>query len=218
MSLASLIHRPKAEKDVGDLKWSPLMRLSIRLYSSIPSLVEPEIVRSCVALLDFRKLVVSRTLGPANYYEINKRSFEGANVSFPPKDINFQDYYDVEAVCALLRDGSVLTISYWGSRSERWGEITRGISGYASGTSDFFSSDSGFTFGPFDICDFFENEEGQDDVRLVDVSQFSYFLSCDDYRGDLAILRESLLEAEPFTRFRRELEMITGPLKLHLSV
>ena len=81
----------------------------------------------------------------------------------------------------------------------------------------FFSSATGYSFGPLDIFDLVEDEDGQDDVRLVDVAQFCYFLSSDNYLGDLDALRESLGVVEPFIRFRANLERIVGPLKLRLD-
>ena len=194
------------------------MMLSIKLYSTNESLVSKDIVRSCLGLLDVHDLKVSRTLGPGNYYEINKRSLNGENVILPPNDINYQDYTDAEAICGLLRRGSVLTISYWGSKSERVGEIVRAISRYSRETSVFFSSTTDFSFGPLDLFDLFEDEEGQDDVRLVDVAQFCFSISSDNYLGDLDALRKSLEVVEPFVRFRSDLERIVGPLTLRVEV
>ena len=192
------------------------MILSITLYSTNESLVSKDIVRSCLGLLDFTKLRVSRTIGPENYYEIERRYLDSGASKSPPKDISSREFTDVEEVCALIRSGSVLRLSV-ASDSQRWGEISRGISNYSQGTSVFFSSTTGFSFGPLDICDYFEDQDGQDDVRLIDVAQFSYFLTSDNYVGDWDALLESLESAEAFVRFRTDLERIVGPLTLRVD-
>lgn len=193
------------------------MRLSIKLYSTNQALVSPEVVSACIGLFGLEGVKVSRTLGPANYYEINRRSLNGEDVVFPGKDISFQTYNDVGTICGLLRPGSVLTVSYWG-KTEHVAEITHAISAYSPGTTNFFSSSSGYSFGPVDIFDLFDNENGQEDVRLVDVAQFCFVISSDNFLGDLDALRESLSNVEAFVRLRSNLERIVGPLILRIEV
>ena len=166
------------------------MMLSTTLYSTNSSLVSHDIIRSCLGLFDFTKLRVSRTIGPENYYEVERRYLDTGASKSPPEDISYQEFTEVEEVCALIRSGSVLRISV-ASNSERWGEITRGISNYSQGTSVFFSSTTGFSFGPLDICDYFEDRDGQDNVRLIDVAQFSYFLTS-QLRGRLGCFTRKL--------------------------
>jgi hypothetical protein len=193
------------------------MRLKIMLYTVARCNNQGDIVRRCLSLIDFGNLRVSRTIEPGNYFSIEKQFIQTGNAVFPSEDIQNVVFTDVEEVGGLTRDSSVLTVSYGYTRSARLSAIVTGISQFSPDTAPFFSSDSGFEFGPLDIVEIFEDESGDDDVRLIDISQCCWFLSCDNYVGDVDTLQNCLGVLESFIKLRTDLESIVGPLRLRLQ-
>ena len=193
------------------------MPFNIQLYSTDPSLNAEPIVRACLALIDFDVLRVDRSIGPEDYFERNVHDLATGIMTFPPSDIEGREYSDRQEVAQLVRPNSVLSVSYAYSESKRWSEIVKAVSEYSCGTKNFFGSDTGFSFGPSDLCERQENADGELAVRLIAVRHFSYFLTCDEFDGSRKTIRESFENAPELLRFRSELEEITGPLTLHLK-
>jgi hypothetical protein len=195
------------------------MGFAIRLYSPDPAAADSANIAPSVAAVDFSDAVeVSRTVGPANWFAINKRSIDGEDVSFPEEDISRVRHTDPAAIAALARDGSVLTVSYDFTKSRRMEALSQAIAtGVPEGARGFFGSGARFSFGPADIVDFTEDEEGQYDVKLVAVSYFDFAISCNTYLARLDLLKASLDSVPEFVRLRDDLQSIVGPLLLHLD-
>jgi hypothetical protein len=67
---------------------------------------------------------------------------------------------------------SLLRIHYTFSKSQWIAHLSDGIAAVTD--RRFFSSDSSLNFGPMDITEAPETEDGQEDVMLVDVAQFTF--------------------------------------------
>jgi len=196
------------------------MRLAIYLYTTDSLAVTPQNVNAAIATIDFAgKLSVSRTVGPANWFELNKRLLAGADeLSFPPEDIDQAAYTTGHGIAALLREQSVLRVSYVGTKSARLAALSQALhSDVPPDAAGFFESSTWFSFGPSDIVNFIENAEGDEDVELVDVAQFKFAVSCDNFLGRFDIFRQAVPSVPRFAELRRDLEEVAGPLKLHFS-
>jgi hypothetical protein len=196
------------------------MRLSILLYSTDPDASNPRHIEPVIAAVDFAgSLRVSRTVGPANWFTIEKRLIEDGEASTPAEDISRADYTDPAKIAALARAGSVLKVSYDFANSQRIAAICQALhTDVPTGAEGFFGSSTRFTFGPSDIVAFTEDADGQDDVELLDVAQFEFTLSCDNYIGRrFDLFQKAIPSVTAFGSLRRDLENVVGPLKLHLS-
>jgi hypothetical protein len=196
------------------------MRLSIKLYSTDPAASNPRHIEPIIAAVDYTgSLQVSRTVGPANWFNIEKRLIEDGQASTPSKDISRALYTEPAKIAALARSGSVLTVAYDFVDSQRIGAVCQALhTDVPTGAGGFFWSSARFTFGPSDIVVFTEDADGQDDVELLDVAQFQFILSSDNYVGSrFDLFQQAIPFVTAFSALRHDLENVVGPLKLHLS-
>ena len=195
------------------------MYASIGLYSTDPDAANPHYIEPVIAAVDFSSAVeVSRTVGPANWFSINKRFIEGEDVSSPAEDISNVRYTEPDKIAALARDGSVLKVSYAFTKSERLWALSKAITTrIPEDGRGFYLSSAWFNFGPSDIIEFTEDEEGQDDVKLVAVAYFDFVIMCDNYRGHTKFLASSLDSVPEFVGLRDDLQSIVGPLSLQVA-
>jgi hypothetical protein len=196
------------------------MRLSILLYSTDPAASNPRHIEPVITSVDFAgSLQVSRTVGPANWFTIERRLIDHGEAATPAEDVSRVHYTEPAKIAALARGGSVLKVSYDFANSQRIAAICQALhTDVPTGAGGFFGSSAMFTFGPSDIVVFTEDADGQDDVKLLDVAQFEFTLSCDNYVGSrFDLFQQAIPSVEAFSTLRRDLENVVGPLKLHLS-
>lgn len=195
------------------------MRTSIQLYSADPAAADPAHIVPAIATLDFSsELEVSRTVGPAKWLEINKRSLAGKSVAFPKENLSEVRHTDPDKIAALAKKNSVLTVSYSCTRSTRISALAAAINTQVPEKArGFFWSGASFSFGPSDIIDFTEDDEGEEDVKLVAVAQFSFRIACDNFPGSPKLLESSLPSIPEFVSLREDLENIVGPLTLRIN-
>jgi hypothetical protein len=183
--------------------------LSVQLYTVNSTANTPTAIDAVLALLDFTGSVdVSRTIGPANWYTLNKQMLAGTeSVSFPREDIEGRPFTSARGIAKLRRKESVLTVSFHQA-------LRNDVPPQAAG---FYISCVRLSFGPSDIFIPTEDKEGQEDVELIDLAQFIFSISCDRFGGRLDAFKEALQVVPQFIQFRSELEQVTGPLTLHFS-
>lgn len=177
-----------------------------------------ELIEPCLETIDFAPpLQVSRTIGPANYLEIERRLLADNEETVEPvrQDFSRRRIEKVRDVLNLFREGSVLQVHYTGAKSRRIQEIAEGLAALVDGW--YFWSDASFSFGPVDLVRFNEDDEGQDKVELVDVSQFLFCLATDNFGGDPQRLASQLDLVPEMVSFRALLEGILGETKLYLE-
>lgn len=189
------------------------MFTTIRLFSRNPAQLSIEVVKDCLSAVDYKVLRVSRTVGAANYYAINRAEIAGKDVPSPPEDISSKEYTDTNTVARLYREGSFLSVRYVGIVSARLRKITGSIRAYAPELAEFGANSAGFTFGPLDLCRFVYDAAGNDDVELVAISKFSFFISSDDFGGSKDKLQEAFEASDELRKLRDELESLVGPLE-----
>lgn len=208
------------------------MSLSIRLYSTDPAAGDARhIVPILNTLGPIKSVEVSRTIGPAKWYELEKqflartdpRSLDfDENSTFvfssPPKDLSNALHTDLSKVAALAKKDCALEIKSLRGARERVVPLVEALStGVPEAAQGFFLSNIILTFGPLDVVDYTEDEEGQDDVALVAVSYFQFRMVCDNFLGDLGLFEESIESVPEFARLRADFEKIVGPLVLRLD-
>jgi hypothetical protein len=188
------------------------MRISLRIYTADAREVSGDSVLRCLKLVDFDAAEVSRTMGPANYFQINKQYLATGSAESPSRDISGLKATDPLRISRLFRPSCFLSVDFGSSTSSRFAALVAALDKYLPDTSGFFMSTIGFRFGPEDIVDVFENDHGEDDVKLIATSYFSFFLTCDDFLDHPAVLRKAVDGVPELRRLRLELEDIFGPL------
>jgi hypothetical protein len=194
--------------------------LDIKLYTANPATNAPIIIDAVLALVNFTgKVKVSRTVGPANWYTLNKRILAGdKRVDFPCEDIEERSFTSIRGISKLSRKQSVLTVSYGGAEAPGLSLLHQALQNDVPLEAvGFYLSSAHFSFGPSDIFIPTVDKEGRNDVELVDVAQFIFSISCDRFRGRLSAFKEAVPTVPQFVKFRSELEQIVGPLKLRFS-
>jgi hypothetical protein len=194
------------------------MRLSINIYSTSTAASMEELIEPCLETIDFTPpLQVSRTIGPANYLEIERRLLADNEETVEPvrQDISRRRIKHIREILRLYRQGSVLQVHYTFTNTRRIQEIAEGIAAAVEGW--YFWSDASFRFGPVDLVKLDEDDEGQDKAELVDVSQCLFTLATDNFGGDPQRLAELLQVVPEMVSFRASLEGILGKTKLYLK-
>ena len=194
------------------------MRLSINIYCTSTVVPLGRLIEPCLECLDFiPPLQVSRTIGPANYLEIERRLLgdsEGT-VELVREDISRRRIEHVKDIRSLFRQGSVLQVYYTYTKSRRIQEISDGIASVVDGW--LFWSDASFSFGPVDLVKIDEDDQGQHRVELVDVSHCLFTLSTDNFTGNPQQLGERLQTSPEMISFWALLDHILGKTMLHLE-
>ena len=188
----------------------------IKLYSTAPAALQPEKIEAALATFDYHGPVkVSRTVGPENWYTLNKRELASEDVSFPAKDIDGAPRTSFSEIAALSRPQSVLTVSCAGAKSVRMQAISSALHNDVPATAKgFFISSALFSFGPSDIVAYTEDEEGQDDVASW-TWRNCLFPLVRPVPGPLRSFQDAVPEVGEFAKLRDDLERIVGPLKLY---
>ena len=193
---------------------------SVQLFTVDPAANTPAVIDAVLALVGFTGTVkVSRTVGPANWYTLNKQMLAGIErVDFPHEDMEGHAFTSARGIAELSRKQSVLTVSYRGADAPKLSLLHQALQNNVPPQAIGFSMSSArFSFGPSDIFVPTEDEEGQEDVTLVGVAQFCFALSCDRFRGRLDVFKEAVPTVPQFAELRSELEQVVGPLTLHFS-
>jgi hypothetical protein len=194
--------------------------LSVQLYTVNSTANTPTAIDAVLALLDFTGSVdVSRTIGPANWYTLNKQMLAGTeSVSFPREDIEGRPFTSARGIAKLRRKESVLTVSFRRAEAPKLSLLHQALrNDVPPQAAGFYISCVRLSFGPSDIFIPTEDKEGQEDVELIDLAQFIFSISCDRFGGRLDAFKEALQVVPQFIQFRSELEQVTGPLTLHFS-
>lgn len=186
------------------------MRTSISLHSNKTQEMGLTIDK-CMRLFDYTlPFQVSRTVGHANYFEIEKRFIEDDEISqtHPKLDIHRRECREVKDLLRLYRDESSLQAHFTYCRSEFLGRICKEI---ASGfTEGFFYSDAFFTFGPTDIIRLTESADGERGVELVSLATVQFVISSDNFLGDPSSLGQHLEKCDEFQSFQTRMGDIVG--------
>lgn len=194
------------------------MRLSINAYCTSTTVLVEELIQPCLEIIDFAPpLQVSRTIGPANYLEIERRLLADnqETIELVQHDISRRRIEHIKDIPSLFRQRSVLQVHYTFTKSARIQEIAEGIAAVVEGW--YFWSDASFRFGPVDLVKIDEDDEGQDKAELVDVSQCLFTLATDNFGGDPQRLAEQLQIIPEIVSFRAALDEILGKTKLYLK-
>jgi len=193
------------------------MRVTLKLYSANKSAVTSSAIEKCLREIDYLTVEVSRTVGPANYFDIEKSLLkdDAEPVAFPVEDISRMKYSNSAEMARLFREGSFLKVHFTRSGSRRIGAIGQELSQLTRGL--FFWSDSSLGFGPCDITQGIETPDGEEDVRLVDVAHFVFSITCDNFTDDPNILAERSMQSTTWVELQRSFELIVGPLTLFVS-
>ena len=192
------------------------MRRSLYLYTVNSSILSTDFVNSCIKLLAPNdSFYVSRTLGPGNYFEINKRIIKVKSADFPKKDITREIFESGTEIGSLLRKNSVLQVQFRLKDNVTLSDLYSHIESPLIRGMGF--SIVRFSFGPTDLVKFIENSKGDDDVKLEAVSSFSFCIDWDNYRGDFYGAVDRLSSSEFFINLKERLETVTGPLTLFTS-
>jgi len=175
------------------------MRISICLYSQLNPGNMPQVIEKSMPVVDYTiPLQVSRTIGRANRYEI-ERQFQNDEdvVDLEPKmDIYRKDLTSSKEASSFFREDSALIVHYTYCRSDVLGHISREIA--SEFEHGFFHSDASFTFGPADIIRLAETNDGEIDVELLAISMVQFQISSDNFQGDPARLIEHLPKCPSF--------------------
>ena len=192
----------------------------VKLYTTDPAANTASTIDAVLALVTFTGTVeVSRTIGPKNWYTLNKQMLSGdERVSFPREDIEDRPFSSAGGISTLCRKQSVLTVNYRRAEAPTLSLLHHALqSDVPPQATGFYMSSASFSFGPADIFVPTEDEAGQEDVALVGVAQFIFSISCDRFGGQSGVFKEAVPGVPQFARFRSELEQVTGPLTLHFS-
>jgi hypothetical protein len=168
-------------------------------------------IEKCMKLFDYTlPFQISRTIGRANYFEIEKSFLENdeSGQTQPRYDIHRKDFKQIKDLVQVYREGSSLQVHFTYCRSEYLGRLKKEISeGLPTG---FFSSDTFFTFGPTDIIKRTESADGAEAVELVNVSMVQFRMSTDNFVGDPSALHHQLEQSKDFQFLRRQMQEIVG--------
>ncbi len=80
-----------------------------------------------------------------------------------------------------------------------------------------FWSAASFSFGPLDLVKLVEDDQGQDQVELVAVSQCLFTLATDNFTGDSQHVAVRLQTIPEMINCRASLDRILGKTMLHLG-
>jgi hypothetical protein len=194
------------------------MSASIQLFTEDKRSASAEKVRDCVALLapddSYR---ATRTIGPANWFELGQRSFIDIifnRIKIPRKDISYQEVESASMLPNLYRDGSVLEIAFSLKRAPKLFKLHEQMN------LEIFKGEgfnrSKLIFGPSDIVHYYEDSDGQPQDKLLAVSQFSLVLSWDVFRsGNFVSFFNDFMSSKAFLDFKTDVEAVTGPLRIY---
>lgn len=208
------------------------MHAFINFYASQNVTPSAQDVLNCLNFLSPTSIRISRTIGPDDRVT---RSQSGNNSSAwwallfsgwrrgsrrasarrgIPRDVSDERIDDLASVPGYLRENSVLSVSI--DRSPFVGKLVEDINSSLPEDEQFFWSDFILRFGPFEVGESYEDDDGEPGLRLVAKTNFTIFISCDNFPGRLPSLQTAIESAPSFSELKAFLETLFGPMRLHL--